>query len=827
MRTESGPSSQRILIVEDERLVALNLQQRLSKLGYEVVGRAACGKQAIAKAVATHPDLVLMDIHIEGDIDGIQTAELLYAQCHLRVVYLTAYSEDASLERAKATKPYGYVLKPFCERDLHATLQMALERRQTDMALSESEQRGRLALETAAMGSWEFLPARGTLRAFGRATELLGGQGRSQAIALEAALASVHEDDREAVRAFLASARSQDHPRSIEFRQPTADLPVRWVKIVMRAFEDESDAEPRLIGVAQDVTERHLVESRLRQAATVFDETQEGLFILDGQRRLISVNPAFTAMTGIDHSTGAGSQLPFLSRKMLPEATYTAIWEAIQAQGHWDGEVRASRASGALFAARLSLSRVQAVPQDDAQLVGIVSDFTELRRAQESLHRMAHHDPLTDLPNRLLMQDRLQQALHRVDRRGGRVAVLFVDLDHFKWINDSHGHAFGDLVLREAASRLQDNLRGDDTAARLGGDEFVVLMEGFDENHSVITVAEKIQGILTSPFDIAGQTVELSASIGIAIFPEDGQNVDQLLQCADTAMYAAKNNGRNRYAFYDPQMSQRAARHMAQDQRIRQALENGELRLHYQPQIDIRTGQWVAAEALLRWQHPQRGLLDAGAVIPQAEQSGLIVDIGRWVLRQACAQLRRWEQAGLGALRIAVNVSPRQILSGTLSLDVSSALGAFGVDPARLELEITESALQTESLAVATLQQIRQLGARIAIDDFGTGYSCLASLKHLPLDQLKIDRSFVQELPGDKHSVALAQAILAVSNLMELEVVAEGVETQAQLAFLRQHGCQIAQGWLFGRAVPAQELPGLLGTGCGVAPSASRIAVMH
>jgi len=801
---------QRILIVEDERIVALNLQQRLVKLGYEVVGRAASGAEALAKACEMHPDLVLMDIHIEGPMDGIDTAARLIEELQVRVIYLTAYSEDATLERARATQPYGYLLKPFSERELHATLQMALERRSADLALKESEELGRLALETAALGSWEFSPGRSELRTYGLAAELLGDGNPSDALGLDALLACVHDEDRAAARLAVDRAAYAGVPCSIEFRQVRPGQPLRWVRVVARVFRGSGITEPRLIGVAQDVTERHAADARLRQAATVYDETHEGLFILDGQRRLISANPAFALMTGIDANSGTGHELPFLSAVMMPAKAHAELWNTIEREHAWQGELRASRPSGELFPARLSLSVVHGDSGDGTQLVGILSDFTELRSAQEELRRLAHYDPLTGLPNRLLMQDRLEHALKRAQRSNTRVAVLFLDLDHFKRINDTRGHAIGDLVLRDVAFRIQAQVRTDDTAARLGGDEFVVILENCADSAHIIMVTERLRQDLGRPVRAGGQSFDVSSSIGIAVFPEDGQNVDQLLQSADTAMYEAKARGRNAYAFYDAAMTVKVARYMARDQRLRRALADNELRLHYQPQMDASTGICSGVEALIRWQHPDLGLLDAAEIIPAAEESGLILDLGRWVLHEACRQARAWQDAGLPPIRVAVNASPVQMENGMLAADVEAALLATGLAPGHLEVEITESSLQTESVAVATLRRIRSLGVSVAIDDFGTGYSCLSSLKNLPLDRLKIDRSFVRELPADDHSAALAETILAIAARMQLRVTAEGVETQAQMDFLRDRGCHEMQGWLYSPAVVPARIPALI-----------------
>lgn len=800
----------RILIVEDERVVALNLQQRLVKLGYEVVGRAASGEQAMALAEQGKPDIVLMDIHIEGDIDGIDTAAQLLERHQLQVIYLTAYSEDTTLERAKATQPYGYLLKPFSERELHATLQMALERRSLDMALAESEERARLALEAASMGNWEMLPATAELRTFGLASELLGDGSGSGAMDLEALLACVHQDDREVVRQAVTQAAQGNQPCCIEFRQLRPDRPLRWIRIVARVFVTPGKAKPRLIGVAQDITERRAAEMHLREAATIFEETRDGLFILDQDYKLTSANPALARMTGLDTRHWIGKELPFLQPPALSQQIHDNLWVQLKREGSWQGELHITKPAGDQFPARLSLNVVRDRDLDWTQAVGILSDVSELRGVQAKLQQLAHYDQLTGLANRLLMQDRLIQAIHRSRRYGLRVAVLFIDLDHFKRINDSCGHAVGDLVLREAANRIKHNIRNDDTASRHGGDEFVVIVEKFADQSQVLALAEKLRAALALPIQIGTQTFHISSSIGIALFPDNGGEAEQLLRGADTAMYEAKAQGRNRVVLYDPAMTVKVASFLTRDARLRQALTEGELCLHYQPVIDTQAGQCSAVEALVRWQHPTLGLLAADQVIPAAEESGLIIELGRWVLREACRQAARWRDEGCPNLRVAFNVSTAQFKDETLVAEVAAAIKEFSLDAGQLEMEITESCLQTESIAIQTLMQIRALGVKISIDDFGTGFSCLSSLKQLPLDRLKIDRSFVRDLPNDGHSTALTETILAIAGRMKLQVTAEGVETNEQMQYLRSRGCNEQQGWLFSQAVEADKIPALL-----------------
>ncbi|MGQ0700325.1 MAG: two-component system response regulator [Panacagrimonas sp.] len=798
-------TAHRIMIVEDERIVALNLQQRLGKLGYEVTARAASGTEALNKARANPPDLVLMDIHIEGELDGIQTAELLYQELGLRVIYLTAYSEDTTLDRARTTRPYGYLLKPFSERELHATLQMALERRSADLKLADSEERNRLALDSASMGAWELNAERSELKAFGLAGMLMLQSDKGAAVGVEQFLDCVHANERSMVRSAVEQALANGKPCAVEFRQKRADDEPHWVRVVARAFSPGHGLNTRLIGVAQDVTARRANELRLQQAATVFNEAGEGIFILDGDGRLVSTNPAFELMVNGGALIEAGTVPRFLTPKVLSHELHEKLSSQLATHGSWQGEIQAVRANGDLFPAWLSITQVRDTEARIVNQVGILSDFTALRIAQETLRRLAHYDVLTGLPNRTLALERLEQALNRARRRQTRIAVLFVDLDHFKRINDTRGHAMGDLVLREAAERLQSCLRAEDTAARLGGDEFLILVDEFNDCGHAMALAERLRKTLTLPVRAGGSSFQIGASIGIAMFPEDGGTVERLIQAADTAMYECKARGRDGYAFYSAEMTTRVARYLARDQQLRQALANGELRLFYQPLVDVLSGRCDAVEALIRWQHPELGLLGAEDVIPTAEESGLIVEVGAWVLDEACRQIAEWRAQGLDGLRVCVNISPKQLKTGKLSADLVRVLKKHQVEPSALEIEITESSLQNEDMAVATLNEIRRIGVSVAIDDFGTGFSCLSSLHNLPLDRLKIDQSFVRELPAGSGAV-LAETVLAIARKLQLRVTAEGVETEEQMAFMAEHGCDSVQGFLFGPAVRPDAL---------------------
>ena len=435
-------------------------------------------------------------------------------------------------------------------------------------------------------------------------------------------------------------------------------------------------------------------------------------------------------------------------------------------------------------------------------------------RTQANLYRLAHFDALTGLPNRLLFLDRLSQMMAQANRNERLVAIMLLDLDRFKAINDTLGHTMGDLLLKGVAERLAGCVRGDDTVARLGGDEFIVLLPEIRYIEDAATVARKILNALAQPFPLDGHEIFIGTSIGIALYPFD-EELNALLRNADTAMYEAKQQGGNNYQFYSAEMNTASLKHLSLEGALRRALERGEFELHYQPQIDLTRGEIVGVEALVRWRHPDLGLLGPMEFIPLAEENGLIVPIGEWVLRTACAQVRAWQEAGLRPIRVAVNLSARQFYQKDLVGTVARILEQTGLDSRYLELEITESCLmQNTQTTVALLTELSRLGVRFSIDDFGTGYSSLSYLKRFPIDTLKIDRSFVCDIGTDPDDAAIVKAIIALAKSLEMHVIAEGVETPEQLHFLRTHGCNEIQGYLVSRPLPADEVARLFAA-CG------------
>jgi len=561
-----------------------------------------------------------------------------------------------------------------------------------------------------------------------------------------------------------------------------------------------------MVCIARDLRERIAAEHHQRRAAVVFENTKEGIVLTGADRAVVMVNPAFCEITGYELEEVLGKPSDLLWANRHDSASSEAVWAMVQKQGQWQGEIWIRRKDGELRPVWKNISVVHNSAGRIVNYVWVFSDITAIKNAEERLSYLAYHDPLTDLPNRLLLADRMRTALSRAERTGTSVALLYLDLDNFKHVNDTLGHEQGDRLLSAIAARLTTYVRGEDSVARLGGDEFVIILEDVSDPAQPARLAEKVLAAVSEPLQLGGFELRMRASIGISMGPAHGATSEELLKAADAAMYRAKRGGRGRYEFFSEELTRQALERLTLENAMRDPRFYDQLVLLYQPQVAVASARLVGAEALLRWQHPTRGLLDPYVFIPMAEDAGLIPSIGEWALRTACRRARAWLDTGYAPLRMAVNVSAYQINAANLVDTVRSALEESKLDPALLELEVTENALQTGEHAFETLNRLKALGVRLALDDFGTGYSTLSSLKLLPFDRLKIDRAFVRDVQHDANGRGLARAIIAMGRSLSLEIIAEGVETQAQLEFLREEGCDEMQGYLIGVPMSAEEM---------------------
>ena len=686
-----------------------------------------------------------------------------------------------------------------------ALLQHQREQELVRHHIKRSEERLTLALDSAQEGLWDWDLRSDSVFFSPRYSQLLGyspeqfGNGRADWEAL------LHPEDRSLVLQRIHNLLEE--PRSYYegiYRLRHRDGDYRWLLARGQLLLDEQGKPSRFIGTSVDITQRRADEDSLRQAAAVFDSTQEGVLVTDHDQKIVHVNPAFSRITGYSAEEVLGQSPNLFKSGRHDAAFYLSLWHALEQRGAWSGEIWNRRKDGDVFPMWQCIRSIHDENGTLSHYVAVFSDISAIKRSQHELDYLAHHDPLTTLPNRLLFSERIEQALQRDKQRG---ALLLIDLDHFKIINESLGHNTGDQLLKLIGERLGGCFDKQLTLARLGGDEFGLLSNNCANAEQASQLAQRLLDSLTQPFLIAGDTLFIGASIGISLFPEDGNSVEQLLRNADSALFRAKGSGRQTFSFYSQDMTTLARQRVKLEAELRQALEQNQLRVYYQPIHRLDDGRMVGAEALVRWQHPERGLVPPGEFIPMAEDSGLIGAIDAWVLEQACIQMGQWLQRGVKLEFVAVNVSSRLFSRGELDLRVARVLAQTGLDPARLELEVTESAVMDDpDRALELLQHLHSLGVRLAIDDFGTGYSSLARLKRLPVDKLKLDQSFVRGLPSDPEDAAIARAVITLGQSLGLRVLAEGIETAEQAAYLRESGCLLGQGYWFGRPQPAEQL---------------------
>ncbi|GAB2180009.1 hypothetical protein DLREEDagrD3_02320 [Denitratisoma sp. agr-D3] len=565
------------------------------------------------------------------------------------------------------------------------------------------------------------------------------------------------------------------------------------------------NGEDQILSVVESIAGQKQAEERIHLLANVFQYSGEAILITDRDNRIVDVNTAFTRMTGYGADEVLGKDPKLLASGRNTAREYQVMWRAIKEQGRWQGELWDRHKDGHVYPKWITISTIVDGNGDISHYIASFTDITEHKAAEERIHYIAHHDALTKLPNRLSLQGRLEQALASARREGSHLAVMFVDLDRFKIINDTLGHHVGDDLLVEVAQRLRESVRESDIVARLGGDEFVIAVVGTAVAEAAL-VATKVLNTLSQPYVMEGTELHSTPSIGISLFPEDGEDVETLMKNADTAMYHAKAMGRNNFQFFHQTMTEMATERLLIETHLRQALARNEFVLHYQPQIDAETHRVVSVEALIRWRHPDRGMMLPFKFIPVAEESGLIGLIGAWGLNEALRQLKQWREAGIDTLRMAVNISASQLRDPLLADHIRDLLAQYGLTGRDLELEITESvAMHDPAKSAALMNQLHALGVELTIDDFGTGYSSLAYLKQLPLDRLKLDRSFVSDIEHDPNDAAICTATISLAHSLNLAVVAEGVETLAQMDYLKRLGCNLLQGYLFSKPLPADK----------------------
>lgn len=609
----------------------------------------------------------------------------------------------------------------------------------------------------------------------------------------------------------LAALGQSLHGQTLYFDCLTADGRPVAIELRITLIWNENNQFDGALCVGRDISKQREAEKELRRAATVFEHSSAAIMVADPAGRIVQVNDAFERITGYSGNEVRGQWPSALSADRQQANHMAFVRDHILRVGKWEGELWLKRKDGDTYPCWIGITAVRDAEGDLVSYVCFFSDMSERKASEKRIHRLAYYDSLTLLPNRTLFQDRLHSSLQLAARRGTWVALMFLDLDRFKPINDSLGHAAGDQMLKQVAMRLASCVEEDDTVARMGGDEFTFLLRAVPDRGQALTraihVGERVLASLAEPFVLSGREFFVTASIGIALSPQDGDDISQLMKNADTAMYHAKARGKNNFQFYQAEMNARALERLELESDLRHALDQQQFVLHYQPQFRSDGQTLTGVEALLRWQHPMRGLVPPSEFIPALEELGLVVDVGDWVIGEACRQIARWQAQGREVPKVSVNLSARQFADGNLAQRIATLLQASGIAPACLELELTESILmQDVGAAMRILDSLKRLGPSIAIDDFGTGYSSLNYLKQFPIDVLKIDRSFVDGLPAGEQDGQIARAIIAMAHSLGMTVIAEGVENQAQLDFLREHKCDEVQGFFLGRPIPASAL---------------------
>lgn len=800
-----------ILVVEDESIVAMELTARLEDLGFRVCGVADNGMDAIALAREHRPALALMDIVLRGEMDGIETSRHLAEGLGVPVIYLTAFNDRATVQRAVTTTPYGYLTKPFQEAELRAAVEVALHKSAADRRITRSERWHQAMLRSVA-DAVVATDREGRVTFMNPAAEDMTGwnvdDARGQPIREVMVLTDRHTQ--QPLELPLLRALRRQQTVGIEFGTWIVARDGKQTPIDDSAapIHDDRFGDFGAIMAFRDVSARIRIEEALQDSEacfrSVFDHAPAGMVLASLDGTIQQANQAMGELLGRPAAS--------LHQGNLADLTHPDD-RAIDEE-HL-GRLHRSAVQGVEFEKRLVHAAGGEVPvqtgitllrrgSEAPTLLFQYHDLSRRKAAEAQLAHLAHHDQLTGLANRVRLHDEMQHRIATAQRQGQRLAVMFMDLDLFKQVNDTLGHEAGDVLLREVADRLRACVRETDCVARLGGDEFVVVLSHIQTGERAGQVADKIRASIRAPVPIGGRDVAVGASLGIALYPDDGTDVATLLRCADSALYHAKETGRGQYQFYRPELTEQVARRLDPELGLRLALENGEFELEFQPVISVADARPVAAEALLRWRHPTRGLVMPDTFIPVAEESGMIDAIGTWVLDAACAAATLWRSRSGGTIDVCVNVSPRQFRSPGLVDAIRAALARTGLPAGRLVLEITEQALlEATDRTQNMLSDLQTMGVRVMIDDFGIGYSALGYLQRFAPDGLKIDRSFIRDVTVDDGDAAIVSAVLAMARRLGLETVAEGVETSAQLEFLRSEGCETCQGYLFAPAMTA------------------------
>jgi diguanylate cyclase (GGDEF)-like protein/PAS domain S-box-containing protein len=809
-----------LLVVDD---VPANVHELLEVLKDEYrITVASNGARALELVQGSAPpDLVLLDIVMPG-MDGYEVCrriKALPAGNHIPVLFISVVDAPQDKVRGFQLGAADYITKPFDIDEVRARVRTHLELsrlqrfletqvEQRTALLEKSDEKYHILAEYSP--NWEYwLAPDGSYLYVSPACREISGYAAADFFA-DAGLMEriVHPDDLPAWLAHRRAVSAGEYERAqLSFRIRTRDGGERWIEHVCKPVFDAKGKAQGQRGTHRDITERRQAEERLMLAAAVLENSAEGVLITDAENCIISVNRAFVATTGYSLEEVVGQNPRLLQSGHHDRPFYQAMWASIVAHGTWQGELWNRGKNGAIFPVLANISTLRDEQDRVTHYIGVFSDLSHIKSTEKKLDFLAHRDPLTGLPNRALFSELLARAIQRAESGRQQFALLFLDLDNFKTINDSLGYGVGDEALTAVAGRLKATLSSVDAIARIGGDEFIIIIEQLDESRGVDLMAQRLIEALSQPLTLDGHSIYVGASIGISLYPSDGRDGETLQRNADTALHQAKLQGRGTLRFFSPEMTTLARDRLTMEADLRRAIEQNELCLYYQPQIDLVSGQVSGLEALVRWNHPTRGFVLPSGFIPLAEESGLIVLLGDWALLTACRQIRQWLGKHPTLRQTAVNVSAIQLTRGDLCASVRAALQETGIPAEKLQLEITESFVMLDrERAFQTLADLKALGVRLSIDDFGTGYSSLGYLQQLDVQELKIDQSFIRDMTTDSGSASIVQAVIALGHSLGLEIVAEGVEEEAQARYLRALQCDVMQGYLASRPLPADEM---------------------
>jgi diguanylate cyclase (GGDEF)-like protein/PAS domain S-box-containing protein len=813
-------SALHLLLIEDDSSEARLIEAALARKGGKPyrIERATCLSEALGALAKSAFEIILLDLGLP-DGQGITVFEQVYSAApDALIIILSTEADEETARQAVQAGADDYLVKEQVDTHwLPRTLNYLIECKTTRQALTFSEARFRAMSDASPLGIF-VSDVHGECVYTNEAYHTISGLNLEQTLGTNWSMA-IHPDDRQRVLLEWRAAAQGEAIFKSEARFLRADGSMVWARLNAAAMLDGQLSRGH-VQIVEDITERKLAEDALfeekERAQVTLNSIGDAVLTTNLPGNVTYLNLVAESMTGWSRETALGHPLSEVFNIVdgsthLPAANPAQLAISENRTVGLAADSLLVRRDGTESAIEDSAAPIH---NRDGKVSGAVIVFHDVSESRAMALKMAHlaqHDFLTGLPNRLLLTERLSRAIGQARRHGKRVALMFVDLDYFKHINDSLGHTIGDLLLQVVAERLKLCIRDTDTVCRQGGDEFVILLTEIEDTPDAAPVAEKLLAAFAEPCLIGGHELHVTLSIGIAIYPDDGLDADEVMKNADTAMYHAKANGRNNYQFFTTEMNTRAVRRLFVEGNLRRALKQGEFMLYYQPKIDLATGLMIGSEALIRWQDPEHGVVYPNQFVPIAEESGLIIPIGSWVLREACRQVCAWQDAGLLAVPVSVNISAVEFRHKNFLEGVATILRETGMLPSFLELELTESILMHDAESSASvLESLKAMGMHLAIDDFGTGYSSLSYLKRFPINTLKIDQSFVQDIDIDEDDASIVSAMIGMGKSLKQRVIAEGVETESQLAFLRSLQCDEGQGFLFGHPLPAEQFARLL-----------------